>query len=126
MTFPRLIVTTMWIASGVTLGFLFENKWGPMPRFFGFLTGILGTFLFTWLIILTSNLLLKSFPECRNQKCLNFRDYTWRHGTLYGREHRGAFCYRCKCGDVYIRDGKRFLQILNGHELRPFKKYQNG
>jgi hypothetical protein len=124
MTVPRLIVTTLWIAAGAILSSVFGRTWGTFGYVLGFLIGACGAFLLTWLIVLSRNLLLKPFPECRNGKCRSYRDYTWRKGTIYGREKGGIFRYRCKCGDEYIREGNRFLQVLSDGTTRPYKKYE--
>jgi hypothetical protein len=92
----------------------------------GFLAGILGAFLLTWLIVLSRNLLLMPFPECRRGKHRTFRGYVWKRGTLYGYERGGIFRYHCKCGDEYVRDGNRFMEVLTDGTTRPYKKYQDG
>jgi hypothetical protein len=126
MTLPRLIVTAIWIASGVVLGSMLGRTWGTLGNVLGFLAGILIAFLLTWLIVLSRNLLLMPFPECRRGKCRTYRGYVWKRGTLYGREKGGIFRYRCKCGDEYIRDGNRFLQVLSDGTTRSYKKYEGG
>lgn len=50
----------------------------------------------------------------------------WRKGTIYGREKDGSYKYRCKCGDHFLRDGKRFMQVLDNGKLRPYKLYEQG
>jgi hypothetical protein len=92
----------------------------------GFLAGFSGAFLLTWLVVLTRNLLLMPFPECRRGKCHTYRDYVWRRGTLYGWEKGGLFRYRCKCGDEYVRDGNKFLQVLSDGTTHSYKKYERG
>lgn len=126
LTLPRLIVTAIWIASGVVLSSLLGRAWGTFGYVFGFLVGVVIVILLTWIIILSRNLLLMPFPVCRSGKCRTFRDYTWKRGTLYGREKGGIFRYRCRCGDEYIRDGRRFLQVLSDGTTRPYKKYEGG
>ena len=125
MTLPRLIVTAIWIASGIVLSTVFGRTWGALGCVLGFLVGILNAFLLTWLIVLSRHLLLMPFPECRRGKCCTYRDYVWRRGALYGREKGGIFRYRCKCGDEYVRDGNRFLQVLRDGTTRPYKKYES-
>jgi len=126
MTMPRLIGTTIWIACGAILGSFLGNRWGAFGYIFGFLAGFLSASVLTWLILVTQNLFLMPFPECRRGKCHSFRDYVWKRGTIYGREKGGIFRYRCKCGDEYIRDGKRFMQVLSDGTTRPYKRYEHG
>ena len=126
MTIPRLIVTAIWIASGVVLSSVLGKPWGLVGHVLGFLSGISIAILITWIIVLSRNLLLKPFPVCRSGKCHTFRDYVWKRGTIYGWEKGGIFRYRCKCGDEYVRDGNRFLHVLGDGTTQPYKKYQCG
>jgi hypothetical protein len=48
------------------------------------------------------------FPICKKQKCRG-RSYQMLLGT---KEKRGP-CYRCQCGDLYIRTSKNEFKILN-------------
>jgi hypothetical protein len=114
------------MACGVVLSSLLGRAWGTSGYVLGFLAGVVIAFLLTWLIVLSRNLLLMPFPECRRGKCHTYRDYVWKRGTLYGREKGGIFRYRCKCGDEYVRDGNKFLQGLSDGTTRPYKKYQRG
>ena len=126
MTLPRLILTAVWIASGIILSSLVGKAWGAIGYVLGFLAGIAIAFLLTWITILTRNVLLVPFPICRRGKCQTFRDYVWKRGTIYGREKGGIYRYRCRCGDEYIRDGNRFIEVLSDGTMRRYKKYQRG
>jgi len=126
LTLPRFVGTAIWIACGVVLSSRFGKAWGTSGYVFGFLAGFSAAFLLTWLILVTRNLLLMPFPECRRGKCRTFRDYVWKRGTIYGWEKGGIFRYRCKCGDEYVRDGDRFMEVLSDGTTRPYKKYQGG
>ena len=126
MTLPRLLVTVIWIASGAAISSVLGRLWGGSGYVLGFLAGILCAFLLTWLIVLSRNLLLMPFPVCRQGRCHSFKDYVRKRGTIYGWEKGGIFRYRCKCGDEYVRDGNRFLQVLSDGATRPYRKYQGG
>jgi hypothetical protein len=63
------------------------------------------------------------FPLCRQGKCYRFgRDYVWRLGTLFGYEGKGIYLYKCRCGDMYIRETKRFRELLRDDTRRRYKK----
>lgn len=126
VTLPRFLVTTGWIASGVALGTFVGKKWGAIGYISGFALGTYGAFCLTWLVLVTRNVLLRPFPVCRQGKCRTFREYVWKRGSIYGWEKGGIFRYRCRCGDEYLRVGKRFLQVLDDGATRPYKKYQRG
>lgn len=126
LTLPRLIVTVTWMASGVVLCSLLGRKWGGAGCVLGFLTGISGAFLLTWLLLASRNLLLMPFPKCRRGKCQSYRDYVWKRGTIFGWETGGRYRYRCKCGDEYLRDGNRFQQVMSDGTTVSYKKYQRG
>src|SRR6266481_908958 len=46
----------------------------------------------------------------------------WRLGTVYGYEVKGIYLYRCRCRDIYIREGKRFMALLADDTTRLYKK----
>jgi hypothetical protein len=126
MTVPRLLVTAIWIAGGVVLSSALGRAWGGFGYALGFLAGIVSLFLLTWMVVLSRNLLLMPFPVCRRGKCHSYRDYVWKRGTLYGWEKGGIFRYHCRCGDQYVRNGDRFLEIQSDGTLRPYKRYECG
>jgi hypothetical protein len=47
------------------------------------------------------------FPICRKHRC---RTWHYRRELLSSQE---GTCYRCRCGDVYIRTSKNEFKILN-------------
>jgi hypothetical protein len=56
-------------------------------------------------------------PLCRQRECQG-ADYE-SYGSDLNRFGSGMFCYRCKCGDYYVRFGKRFMQGHFDEEQRP-------
>ena len=68
-------------------------------------------------------LLFFPLPFCRRGKCQAFgQDYIWRLGTLFGYETKGTYSYKCACGDIYIRNGARFMELLPDGTRRPYKR----
>lgn len=114
------------MACGAILSILFGRASGVFGYMIGFLAGFSGAFLLTWVILVTLNVLLKPWPECRSGQCRTFRGYVWKRNSIYGWEKGGIFRYRCKCGDEYVRDGNRFLQVLSDGTTRPYKRYEDG
>ncbi len=90
------------------------------------MAGFAGAYLLSWAALLTLNVLLKPWPECRQGRCRSFRDYVWMRGTVFGWEKGGRFRYRCKCGDEYLRDGRKFLRVLGDGTTRGYKRYECG
>jgi len=89
---------------------------------FGIFGFIAGGFI-TWLALKNRLLFFFPFPLCRRGKCYRLgTDCVWRIGTLFGYETKGIYSYKCRCGDVYIREGKRFMELLPDDTLRPYKK----
>ena len=122
LTLPRLLGTTFWIVCGMLLALYLGKSWGVVGNCIGFTIGLAGVILFTWLILLGRILLFLPFPPCRQGKCHRLGDYVWRQGTIYGWEKWGVYSYRCKCGDYYVRDRKRFMQLLSDGTKQPYKK----
>lgn len=113
---------TLWIDSGAWLG-LKLHRW---VGFTGYLVGFpLGSFLaifVTWAVLLGRIALLYPFPLCQMGQCRGFGQYVWMRGTIYGYERGGRYRYRCKCGDEYVRRGKRFMHVLANGTEAPYKK----
>jgi hypothetical protein len=100
---------------------------------FAALAGLLGSFLKTsfgispwigvpvafmclcflaWAVLLGRLLLFVPFPTCRKGKCHGIDDYSWFHGTFFGKCKWGVYWYSCRCGDKYLRRGKRFMEFI--------------
>jgi hypothetical protein len=123
LTVPRLLIATFWSDVGAFLWFALRKPLGqPGIRVFGILGFAIGL-LITRAILVGRLQLLFPLPSCRQDKCHRFgQDYVWRLGTLFGYESRGIYLYRCRCGDTYIRKGKRFMSLLPDESMRPYKK----
>ena len=111
----------IWVASGAILGASFARPWGIEGRCVGSLLGFLIASVLTWAIWLGRILLFYPFPACRLEKCRGIEDYRWSMDAIFGRVGRGVYLYSCKCGDEYIREGKRFMEILPDGNKRPHK-----
>ena len=122
LTLPRLLVTASWICCGALGALLLKGPWGTIGAVVGFILGISGAFLLTWGFLLGRTLLLFPFPPCRQGRCARYKDFTWKRGTIYGRQSDGTYLYRCKCGDQYLREGRRFVAILSDGTRQPYKK----
>jgi hypothetical protein len=101
----------LWIALGVFLADVLNRDVG-LSRWIGVPLSVSFVLLFVWALALGRLLLLFPFPPCRQGKCRSIDAYTWMMGRLYGREKWSTYHYWCKCGDEYIREGKRFMQVL--------------
>lgn len=66
----------------------------------------------TWVALMGRILLFFPFPLCRKGKCQSIDDYSWFHGTFFGKCSWGLYWYSCHCGDQYLRRGKRFMEFI--------------
>ena len=65
-----------------------------------------------WAVLLGRLLLFVPFPPCRKNKCHEIDDDSWFHGTFLGKCKWGVYWYSCRCGDQYLRRGKRFMEFI--------------
>ena len=87
----------------------------------GLLIGVVPVFVFGLIVAFRSlrNAItetrdaLRTRPPCLRGKC-NGREYVLVNST----ESKALF--RCRCGDLYLRDGDHFLQMLPDHSLLPY------
>jgi len=92
--------------------------------FTDFAFGFYAPVLWVWTFILLS-ILLDSFPSCSVGKCRGRRDYVVSESCYYGNKDRpvdGSTEYKCKCGDEYVRRGKKFMALDSEHNPHPYKK----
>lgn len=88
----------------------------------GFPLGFFAAIFVTWAALIGRIALLYPFPLCRMGQCQGFGQYVWMRGTIYGYEGSGTYRYRCKCGDEYVRRGRKFMYVpIDGSEV-PYKK----
>jgi hypothetical protein len=127
---PRSLVrlVSVWFCIAVSvlfgsfLGKHLEKIYGIAGRWTGYIIGILAVFILIWLVLLGRILLFFPFTTCRKQKCHGIKDYGWPIGAIYGRVGWGVYRYGCRCGDEYIRQGRRLMELLPDGTKRPYKK----
>jgi hypothetical protein len=122
LTLRRLLVLIICVSFGSELGIGLGRRWGLIGLAIGF---PLGTFLAVYcadFIVVGWYRLFIHFPHCRNGKCSQPSDYMWLAGTFYGCEGWRKFRYRCRCGDIYLRKGRHFMEVLPDGTLRLYKK----
>jgi len=64
-----------------------------------------------------------SLPPCKNGKCRG-AGWLFRRTDYVIINFAGSFAYRCRCGDVYVQQERRFLQSLSDGSLRPYKTWK--
>jgi hypothetical protein len=123
LTLPRLLIAMFWALCGGLLWLAFRTPWGKPGYYVFALVGFIAGLIITRAFLVGRLRMFFPFPLCRQGKCYRFgQDYVWRLGTLFGYETRGIYLYRCSCGDMYIREGKRFMSLLPDDTTRPYKK----
>lgn len=118
-------IRLLWMSCLGALGLLFAdyfnaicslNKWIGVPLSMALV------FLFAWALLLGRLLLFFPFPPCCRGQCGSIDEYTWNMGRIFGYERWRIYHYWCKCGDEYIREGRRFYQVLPDGTRKPYLK----
>ncbi len=123
LTLPRLLLVTSWALCGALTWLAFQKPWGRIGYGVSNLLGIIVGFLITRAIVVGRLRLFFPLPLCRRGKCHTLgRDYVWRLGTLFGYETKGNYLHKCACGDMYVRKGTRFMELLPDDTRRPYKR----
>jgi hypothetical protein len=123
LTLPRLLITTLWALCGALLWFGVRRPWGKPGYYVFSVVGCIAGLTITRALLVGRLRLLFPFPLCQQGKCHRLgQDYVWRLGTLFGYEGKGIYLYKCRCGDLYMREGKRFMELLQDDTRRPYKK----
>ncbi len=123
LTLPRLLLMTSWALFGALTWIAFQKPWGRVGYGIFSLSGIVVGFLITRTILEGRLGVFFPLPLCRRGKCRTLgRAYVWRLGTLFGYETKGNYLYRCACGDMYVRQGTRFMELLADDTRRPYKR----
>jgi len=123
LTLPRLLMVSLWFACGAIFGLAFERHWGHPGLYLGWIVGTLSGMAVTWALLLTRLLFLFPLPPCKQGRCTRIgKDYVWKRGRILGYEGNGVYLYKCNCGDQYLRQGKKFLELLPDGTSRPFKR----
>lgn len=123
LTLPSLLIATFWCLCGGLLWLAIRRPWGKTGYWIFAFFGLAAGLIITRAVLIGRLRLFFPFPLCRQGKCYRFgQDYVWRLGTLFGYEGKGIYLYRCRCGDMYIREGKRFMALLPDDTTLPYKK----
>ena len=117
----RLLLVICWFACAVLLANFLGKSWGIIGYCVGFSVGFVVSSILTWAALLGYVLLFLPFPPCQAGKCRSIDDYEWNVAAIFGRYKWGVYRYTCRCGDKYVRDGKRFMKLLPDGETRPYK-----
>jgi hypothetical protein len=116
LTLIEILAICLFMAIGVSCSKHFGNKFGIPGYILGFLGGFLATDFFFGGI--------PRMPYCKDNSC--------KGPDSYGVERikNGTIVNKCECGGMYIRKGRKFLEIdEDGNENRyliwiPFKGWE--
>jgi hypothetical protein len=123
LTLPRLLLVVFSAVCGAMIWNALRKPWGRIGYLVFDLSGLAVGILVTRAILVGRLRLLFPLPLCRRGKCHTLgRGYVWRLGTLFGYEAKGNYLYRCACGDLYVRQGRRFMELLPDDTRRPYKR----
>ncbi len=124
VTLIELSAFLFLIAIGLFGAKYFGNKFGIIGNIFGFIGGFIIAFLIIGIIAFLGDFFIGGIPRlpyCENNKCKGPDNYEFE------TPKNGTFVNKCKCGNMYIRQGKKFLKIdENGNTTKylvyiPFK-----
>jgi tetratricopeptide (TPR) repeat protein len=102
-----------WLACGALLALFLGERYGPIGYIAGFPIGLFGASAITQIIIYYYVKLFMKFPTCQRGNCTRFEDYrSGNKGRFFGWDGGGLYLYKCKCGDLYLRDGEKFMEWL--------------
>jgi hypothetical protein len=100
----------LWLADQLNASF-------HIPIWISFPILIVAGFFLLWFFLKSYLIGRYGLPPCRSGHCKSYLDYHWRVGALMGHQGIRTFRYCCRCGDCYVRRGKRFYFVgLNGEE----------
>lgn len=127
-TLPRLLAIQNVFVSGMALG-IAAWCWAGCPfGGFGFVAAVTSSNLMLafvlWILLLGRILLFYPFPTCKKSPCSTIADYNWDARFIFGRAGWNSYIYECRCGDFYLRHGRRFLIVVEpepGPEEHPEK-----
>jgi hypothetical protein len=100
------------------------RNWKDPIYLLEFALGFYVPVLWFWTMILLS-ILLDPFPACRSGNCRGSKDFTVSETCYYSNKNRpvdGSVEYKCKCGDEYVRRGKKFMALDPERRPNPYKK----
>lgn len=123
LTGPKLLVFNLWILGGCgMILFLAQRGSGPLVFVGAFFLGWGFSAAATWLILLAHQFVCCPFPPCHTGKCFKRGHYAWVSGTLFGWLQRGTYIYKCNCGKLYVRRGRRFMEACPDGSTRGYLK----
>src|SRR3984957_16397120 len=91
---------------------IFVKKTFEIPEWVAMAVSFVVVFSVAWILLLMRLLLFVPFPTCKKGKCSNIDDYSFFHGTFFGKCKWGVYWYKCRCGDQYLRRGKKFMEFI--------------
>ena len=120
--FGKTLVSTLrsygFVAIAVILAMYFKKRW-ELSLWIEVPIALIFLYLLVWAFLLVRLLVFVPFPYCRKGKCHSIDDYAWCHGQFFGKFRWGVYWYQCRCGDQYLRRGKRFMDFIPEVQVRP-------
>jgi hypothetical protein len=117
----RLWLVVVWCSLGGLLAATINRRSGLSAGLLGFFLGVFVGAVTSWCALSAFMLAFTSFPRCTRGNCDQRSHFGWHPWLLFGRIRRGVYVYHCRCGDTYVRVGRRFMLRL-GDEIRPYKR----
>jgi hypothetical protein len=120
MTLIELLFFVLFAFVGGTVAVWAYHRQGWLGGIGGFVIGFFGTwaglYVFGWILSFIFAVLYSGWPPrpaCRTGKC-HSRDYKLEILS------RGQAGFRCQCGVLYRKSGRRFLEALPDGSFRPY------
>jgi hypothetical protein len=127
MTLIEILLGFLFIVAGSICSRHFGNQFGVWGYILGLIGGFLASFLIIGLVLGFIDYFIHGvprYPSCKKGQCRKARDFTIK------KINNDKFGAQCRCGDLYVRQGRRCLIINeNGKESNyaiwiPFKGWK--
>ncbi len=116
MTVIELAFFLVHVIAGVFLGSLLFEPFGTTGAIGGFMLGFSFSFGLLWASSMFHDYMKEQYPRrprCRRGEC-RWDCYRWKE------DQDGGALFRCNCGDLYLRKGREFLEVLQDGSTRPY------
>lgn len=111
------LLTAVWTGARFgCLGYLVGLPLGVVAMF-----GMIYAFALTWVYV--EGLLFEGIPwlpTCRQGRCVGGRLTDFGDYNSVKDDKDGLFGFRCRCGDMYRKVGRRFVEVAPDGSTRPY------
>lgn len=129
LTLFDILFLLVFFSGGAIAARVAAARYGWTGYLWGFLGGSLGPYLVLLSFVVAALAVQKAgeaiftgttrFPLCRRGCCRSSR-WFFRDGDYRLESFAGENAYRCRCGDVYVKRGRRVFLAQDDGALQPY------